>query len=107
MGANDWASEKLILLAEKYPNSEVAQDGKKLLAKLQSSTPPPAPVVARQQESAPPAAASAEPAPTLFADSRPQPAIPIAPAKASGLSGANGGASLAQRFVSCRLGAWC
>ena len=35
MGANDWASEKLMLLAEKYPGSEVAKDGKRLLAKLQ------------------------------------------------------------------------
>jgi tetratricopeptide (TPR) repeat protein len=46
MGANDWASEKLILLAEKYPNSEAAQEGKSLLAKLQKTTPAPASMVA-------------------------------------------------------------
>jgi outer membrane protein assembly factor BamD len=137
MGANDWASEKLILLAEKYPNSEAAQDGKKLLATLKITTPAPAPVVAQSQDSSPPPSAPvvaqskesapprapAESAPTLFADNRPQAAIPIPPTQASALSGTNGASlssghasalsgtngtsSLTQRFVSCRLGAWC
>jgi outer membrane protein assembly factor BamD len=137
MGANDWASEKLMLLAEKYPHSEVANDGKKLLAKLQSNNPPPAPVVAQSKEppparivaqsqvasappagaqspeAPPPAAASppeASPAPvttaSLFADNRPQPSIRTPPSRASALSDASS-ATLTQRFVSCRLGAWC
>ena len=121
MGANDWASEKLILLAEKYPNSEAAQDGKKLLAKLRTTLPQ-APVLAQSQESPPPPA-PAEPGPTLFADNHPQAAIPVPPTQASALSGTNGTSlssghasalsgtngtsSLTQRFVSCRLGAWC
>jgi outer membrane protein assembly factor BamD len=109
MGANDWASEKLTLLAEKYPNSEVAEDGKKLLAKLQKSGPAAGPVVAQSQEpkrepTAPPP--PPEPAPTLLADSRPQATIPIPRTPASALSG-TAGTSLTQRFVSCRLGAWC
>jgi outer membrane protein assembly factor BamD len=104
MGANDWASEKLIMLAEKYPNSEAAQDGKKLLAKLQGTTP--APVVAQSQQPTPPPPVAPEPAPTLFADNRPQASIPIPSAHASALAGSNG-TSLTQRFVSCRLGAWC
>ncbi|HEX2056229.1 MAG TPA: outer membrane protein assembly factor BamD [Nitrospiraceae bacterium] len=114
MGANDWASEKLTLLAEKYPNSEAAKDGKKLLAKLQKTIP--STVVAQSPQPAPPPAsvepASTEPAPTLFADSRRpspipvQPSISVPPTQASALSG-NTGASLTQRFVSCRLGAWC
>jgi outer membrane protein assembly factor BamD len=110
MGANDWASEKLILLAEKYPNSEAAQEGKSLLAKLQKTTPAPASMVATSQEPPPPV--SVEPAPTLLADSRPQstvstPSISIPSTHAaSSLSGATR-ASLGQRFVSCRLGAWC
>jgi outer membrane protein assembly factor BamD len=136
MGANDWASEKLILLAEKYPNSEAAQDGKKLLARLrtttppttvvaksQNSSPPPsAPVTAQSTESAPPPA-PAEAGPKLFADNRPQATISIpsghastlsgangtslSSSHASALSGTNGASSLTQRFVPCRLGAWC
>ena len=106
MGANDWASEKLILLAEKYPNSEVAEDGKKLLAKLQGTTPAPTTMVAKSQEPPPPPV-SAEPGPTLFADSRPQPTISIPPTHASSSLSGTTRASLGQRFVSCRLGAWC
>jgi outer membrane protein assembly factor BamD len=132
MGANDWASEKLILLAEKYPNSEAAQDGKKLLAKLQDATP--APVVAQAEKPAP----SAEPAlvmaqskesppppePTLVTArsqeyvpaSAPPPEVAVknhsSPSRSSSsmqaaaLSG-TARASVTQRFVSCRLGAWC
>ena len=105
MGANDWASEKLTLLAEKYPNSEVAQDGKRLLAKLQKTGPTAAPVVAQSQEPKPPPAPP-EATPTLLADSRPQATIPIPRPQAPAVSSA-AGTSLTQRFVSCRLGAWC
>jgi outer membrane protein assembly factor BamD len=126
MGANDWASEKLMLLAEKYPHSEMANDGKKLLAKLQSNNPPPAPVVAQSKEppparivaqsqiASPPPAVAPSPEPSqapvttarLFADNRPQPPIRTPPSRASALSDASG-TTLTQRFVSCRLGAWC
>ena len=105
MGANDWASEKLTLLAEKYPDSEAAQDGKRLLARLQKTGPAAGPVIAQSQEpKAPPA--PPESSPTLLADNRPQATIPVPRTPASALSGVTG-TSLTQRFVSCRLGAWC
>src|SRR4029077_2151868 len=34
LGADDWASEKLTLLAEKYPNSAHSSEGRSLLAKI-------------------------------------------------------------------------
>src|SRR5262249_37752044 len=39
LGADDWASENLILLAEKYPNTSHSGDGAKLLAKIGKSQP--------------------------------------------------------------------
>jgi outer membrane protein assembly factor BamD len=39
LGADDWASEKLTLLAEKYPNSKHSDDGAKLLAKIIKTQP--------------------------------------------------------------------
>jgi outer membrane protein assembly factor BamD len=138
MGANDWASEKLIMLAEKYPQSEVAQDGRKLLAKIQADNPPPvvaqskepppppapmvapsqaaspAPAVAPPQPASPPTALAkspgASPAPVtnagLLADKRPQPVLRTPLSRPPIVSDASA-TTLTQRFVSCRLGAWC
>ena len=39
LGADDWASEKLTLLAEKYPNSAHSGEGARLLAKINKSQP--------------------------------------------------------------------
>ncbi|MET0513829.1 MAG: outer membrane protein assembly factor BamD [Nitrospiraceae bacterium] len=105
MGANDWASEKLMLLAEKYPGSEVAKDGKRLLAKLQRTLPssPPAPVLAQSQEQAPAAPSAGD----LLADNTTRSALTLPSAERSAAAGAFPAASLSQRFVSCRLGAWC
>ena len=39
LGADDWASEQLTLLAEKYPDSASSSDGKSLLAKIGGGKP--------------------------------------------------------------------
>lgn len=39
LGADEWAREKLIVLAEKYPNNKYAKDGQKLFAKLTGKRP--------------------------------------------------------------------
>ncbi|TKB65360.1 MAG: outer membrane protein assembly factor BamD [Nitrospira sp.] len=101
MGADDWASEKLTLLAEKYPSSAHSSEGKSLLAKIGGATP--ATLVAKNVEPAAPAAQSAAP------PSREQPSlaaglIPSAPIESFRLPSAT---ALRQSFVSCRLGAWC
>ncbi|MBX3236578.1 MAG: outer membrane protein assembly factor BamD [Nitrospiraceae bacterium] len=103
MGANDWATEKLTLLAEKYPQSNAAQDGKKLLAKL-----PPTPLAASQ-----PAVAKTDPTPETPRDGNLVASV-MAPAFTAPLSRSPGAAaqsssaiSIRKPFVACRLGAWC
>lgn len=101
LGADDWASEKLTLLAEKYPNSTSSSDGNSLLAKIGGG------------KSATLLAKNAEPTPSST-----QPATPPSGNQASLAAGLipSGQAesfrlpstmSLRQPFVSCRLGAWC
>lgn len=104
LGADDWATEKLRLLAEKYPNSDVASSGRRLLAKLEkkpSSTPPA--TVAKAEEPAPPAPSAAG----LLAAVVPPTGFKAAvPPNISNLQNSTS-LSLRQPFVSCRLGAWC
>lgn len=101
LGADDWASEQLILLAEKYPGNAHSGEAKSLLAKIGGEKP--APLLAKKTEPAPP-----PPSPTASA-SRNQPSlaaglIPSDPAGSFRLPSAS---ALGQSFVSCRLGAWC
>jgi outer membrane protein assembly factor BamD len=101
LGADDWASEKLTLLAEKYPNSTSSSDGNSLLAKIgggKSAT-----LLAKNPEPTPSSTQPATPPsgnqPSLAAG-----LIPSGPAESFRLPSAM---SLRQPFVSCRLGAWC
>ncbi len=101
LGADDWAADNLTLLAEKYPTSKVAADGKVLMAKLggkKSDT-----MLAKDSKTTP------------FSDARPYaspskgPDFPDLPSAASAfgaltLPSAN---ALGQSFTVCRLGAWC
>lgn len=101
LGADDWASEQLTLLAEKYPDSAHSSEGRKLLAKIggeKSAT-----LLAKNAEPAPasssPTASPSENQLSLTAGLLPTvPAGSFRPPSASALS---------QSFVSCRLGAWC
>lgn len=104
LGADDWATEKLRLLAEKYPNSDVASSGRRLLAKLEKkpSSAPPA-TVAKAEEPAP----QTPPAADLLAAVAPPTGFKAAsPSNIPSLQSSTG-LSLRQPFVSCRLGAWC
>jgi outer membrane protein assembly factor BamD len=101
LGADDWASEQLILLAEKYPGNAHSGEAKSLLAKIGGEKP--APLLAQKTEPTPPPTS-----PTASA-SRNQPSlaagfIPSDPARTFSLPSAS---ALGQSFVSCRLGAWC
>lgn len=104
LGAHDWASEKLQLLAEKYPNSDVADSGRRLLAKLEKKVSPPSPVIAANKDAQP---SQNQPSTTLLAATLPTagltaPTSPTIPDLKSAPS-----TSLRQPFVACRLGAWC
>src|SRR5689334_2760865 len=99
LGADDWASEQLTILAEKYPNSAHSSEGKRLLAKIMKSQPPV--VVARKPEAAMPAAAPG-------AESQHSaPGGGVTPQVANGLMRLPSATAMGQGFVSCRLGAWC
>jgi outer membrane protein assembly factor BamD len=93
MGADDWAQQSLVLLAEKYPDSQAAGDGKLLLAKIGGAKP--SPLFAQQSDSS---SVTGMQAPNLFS-------IPSAPQLGS--LGVPSSGALDQAFTSCRLGAWC
>ena len=101
LGADDWASEKLTLLAEKYPDSTHASEGRSLLAKIGGEKP--TAVLALKTEPIPPAhsptTSSSQNQPSLNAGLNPS-----APTASFQLPSAS---ALSQSFVSCRLGAWC
>lgn len=100
MGADDWARDNLILLAEKYPGSKVSGDGKSLLAKLGGAQK--GVMVAKKSDS-----------PVAFSDIGPtaaagtNPALPDLPSAPSGTLRLPSASALGQSFTSCRIGAWC
>jgi outer membrane protein assembly factor BamD len=101
LGAEDWASEKLTLLAEKYPNSTHSSEGARLLAKISKSQPPV--LVAKKPE---PAAAGPAPAPAEESHHS-APSGGVTPQVANGLMRLPSATAMGQGFVTCRLGAWC
>jgi outer membrane protein assembly factor BamD len=102
LGADDWASEKLTLLAEKYPNSTHSNEGARLLAKIIKSQP--SVLVAKKAEAAAPAT---EPALAAQESPRSVPAGGVTPQVANGLMRLPSATAMGQGFVNCRLGAWC
>ena len=107
MGADDWARENLIVLAEKYPNSTALGAGKSLLEKIGGAQPNT--LLAQKTESVP----LSDAGPGMVRSNRPavSPAAPtigtlgIPPSLDS--FGASAATTLGQGFTACRLGAWC
>lgn len=102
LGADDWASEKLTLLAEKYPDSAHSSEGRSLLAKIEKEKPTTLLALKAEPVPASPASSTALPAgnqPSLAAG-----LIPSVSAESFRLPSAT---ALSQPFVICRLGAWC
>lgn len=101
LGADDWASEQLTLLAEKYPGSTHSGEAKNLLAKIGGEKP--APLLAKKAEPTPSSTSSTASA-SRNQTSLDAGLIPSAPDRSFHLPSAS---ALGQSFVSCRLGAWC
>ena len=101
LGADDWASEKLTLLAEKYPSSAHSSEGKSLLAKIEKEKP--TTVLALKGEPAPSLPQQAAP-PSRTQSSLADGLLPSVSAGSFHLPSAT---ALSQPFVNCRLGAWC
>jgi len=101
LGADDWASEKLTLLAEKYPDSRHSGAGKSLLAKIGGATP--ATALAKNVE---PAAPATQPAAPPSGD-QPSHVTRLIPSVTVGSFRIPSATTLSQPFVICRLGTWC
>jgi outer membrane protein assembly factor BamD len=104
LGADDWARDNLILLAEKYPGSKVSADGKSLLAKLGGAKP--GVLVAKKPDSS---IAFSDTGPTAgVSNGNAGPDLPSAPSSSQlGSLRLPSASALGQSFTSCRLGAWC
>jgi len=101
LGADDWASEKLTLLAEKYPSSAHSSEGKSLLAKIEKEQP--TTVLALKGEPAPSSPQQVAP-PSRTQLSLADGLLPSVSAESFRVPSAT---ALSQPFVNCRLGAWC
>jgi len=98
LGADDWAADNLTLLAEKYPTSKVAADGRALMAKIggkKSDT-----MIAKDSTAAPFSDVRSYAPPTESPD------LPSASSAFGALTLPSANA-LGQSFTACRLGAWC
>ncbi len=98
LGADDWASDNLALLAEKYPNSKVASEGRALMAKITAKKPDT--MIAKDSTATPFSDAR------LYAPPSTSPDRPSASSAFSALTLPSANA-LGQSFTACRLGAWC
>jgi len=108
MGADDWARENLVVLAEKFPNSSTSERGKKLLEKIGGAQP--STLLAQKSESVP----LSDAGPGMVRSNRPT-VHPFPPQAGGTLSippsldlfGASAATTVGQGFTACRLGAWC
>jgi outer membrane protein assembly factor BamD len=101
LGADDWASEKLTLLAEKYPDSAHSSEGRSLLAKIEKEKP--ATLLALKAEPMP----ASPPSTALPAGNQPSLAAGLIPSVSAESFRLPSATALSLSFVSCRLGAWC
>jgi outer membrane protein assembly factor BamD len=100
LGADDWASEQLTLLAEKYPGSAHSSEGKRLLAKIGKEKP--TTVLAKKPEPTPSSSSpTASPSESQLSLAAGTPSVPTGSFRLPSAT------ALSQSFVSCRLGAWC
>lgn len=101
LGADEWAREKLTMLAERYPGNKFGAEGKRLLAKLNERQPGTAVALSGVSKNG----ASANGTHGLNGARPPSPGQPAVSTVAS-LHNQNG-ASPASQTVLCRLGIWC
>ena len=101
LGADDWASEQLTLLAKKYPDSAHSSEGSSLLAKIEREKPPT--LLALKTEPAPSSSSPTAPP----SGNQPNLAAGLTSSAPAGSLRLPSATALSQSFVSCRLGAWC
>lgn len=103
MGAQEWADDHLVLLAEKYPSSEHASAGRKIIAKRGGATPSTTLTAKAENAPRPDESRSAQ-----AAGSQHSPIESLLPTSQPPLSLSVPSANtLGQSFISCRVGTWC
>ncbi|MBD0316333.1 MAG: outer membrane protein assembly factor BamD [Nitrospiraceae bacterium] len=103
LGADDWAHDNLVLLAEKYPGTKAAGDGKSLLAKLQKEAAP-GTLIAKRSDAA---SLSHGNSASETASGQATPDLPSGRPSQLGSLRIPSASALSQAFTACRLGAWC
>lgn len=103
LGADDWAHDNLVMLAEKYPGSKAASDSKSLLAKLGGARP--GTLLAKQSDAVHFSDIGATSEPSHGQAAPDMPSLP-SPSRLGSLRMPSANA-LGQAFTACRLGAWC
>lgn len=115
LGANDWAHDKLVQLAQQYPAHKHQLESKILLAKVDAKLPPGTALAKAQPTPAvpnTPNAADLKPAPVVAQAPAPTPsfagAASSAPPIAQSLTAVSTKAStLTPQVTLCRIGSWC
>jgi outer membrane protein assembly factor BamD len=100
LGADDWARDNLVLLADKYPGSKAQKDSKSLLAKLGGAQR--GPLLAKKSDSV----AFSDTGPTaVLGNGRQTPDLPSS--SQLGTLRLPSATARGQAFTPCRIGAWC
>ncbi|TAJ09521.1 MAG: outer membrane protein assembly factor BamD [Nitrospirae bacterium] len=115
LGANDWAHDKLVQLAQQYPANKHQKESQTLLAKVNAKLPPGTALAkAQSAPAAPNAPSAADLKPATVVAQAPAPilpsagAAPSAPPIAQSLTAVSTKAStLTPQVTLCRIGSWC
>lgn len=114
LGANDWAHDKLVQLAQQYPHHKHQEESKTLLAKVDAKLPPDAMLAKAQPAPASSDTAATDPRPAAVVAQTPAPTSPLVgattslPPGAQALTAVSTKASpLTPQVTLCRIGSWC
>ena len=115
LGANDWAHDRLVQLAQQYPTHKYQQESKVLLAKVDAKLPPGTALAkAQPAPTASTAPSAADPTPAAVVAQAPTPMPPTAgalstlPPLAQALTAVSSKAApLTPQVTLCRIGSWC
>ncbi|MFM8552060.1 MAG: outer membrane protein assembly factor BamD [Nitrospiraceae bacterium] len=115
LGANDWAHDRLVQLAQQYPDNKHQRESKVLLAKVDAKLPPGAFLASAQPAPVPssaPAATDLKSAPVVAQVPAPIPPMTVTgsslPPVAKALTAVSTKASaITPQVTLCRIGSWC
>lgn len=114
LGANDWAHERLVQLAQQYPSNKHQKESKTLLAKVDAKLPPGTVLAKAQMPPTPSQPAPKDLPPAPLVAQAPAPISPVGgsvsplPSGTQGLTAVSTKASsITPQVTLCRIGSWC